>query len=307
MNILVSSAGGPAAICCIKALRMASRKYRIIGVDVDSLAAGLFLSDKSFIVPSASNEKALLEKTLDICKSEEIKIIMPTSDFDTPVHAKYRKLFEEMGIFLPFSDYPMIQLCMDKLSLYHHLNNSGIMPFTTDNIEEITPPFIIKQRTGIGLRSTFMCNSKQHLTCLLEIVKNPIFQEPLSGKEYTVDVLSDLKGTPLLAVPRERIETKAGVTSKGRIVLDEEIQRICLDVAKKFNLKGPSCMQLKRDGNGRPKLIDLNPRLGGGTIITAIAGVNFPDLTVRLCNQEKIRIPKPREITVTRYWEEIVV
>jgi carbamoyl-phosphate synthase large subunit len=66
-------------------------------------------------------------------------------------------------------------------------------------------------------------------------------------------------------------------------------------------------MQLKRDGNGRPKLIDLNPRLGGGTIITALAGVNFPDLTVRLCNQEKIRIPKPREITVTRYWEEIVV
>ena len=46
-----------------------------------------------------------------------------------------------------------------------------------------------------------------------------IIQEYLPGKEYTVDVLSDLDGNSLLAIPRERIEVKAGISSKGKITL----------------------------------------------------------------------------------------
>ncbi|NIW12662.1 MAG: hypothetical protein GWN31_01720, partial [Candidatus Thorarchaeota archaeon] len=83
-NILVPSAGGPAAICCIKALRMSSEKCKITSVDPNPLAAGFFLSDKSYVVPLAKNEKSLMEMSVKICKKETIDIIMPTSGFDTP-------------------------------------------------------------------------------------------------------------------------------------------------------------------------------------------------------------------------------
>lgn len=232
---------------------------------------------------------------------------MPTSGFDTPIHAKNRKKFEKIGICLPFSDFSVIRICQDKWRLYCTIKNKDIMPFTTDNIEEITLPFIVKPKIGKGSKNVFICETRGDLPFALNRVEDPIFQKLLVGKEYTVDVLSDLKGKPLIAVPRERIEIKAGITSKGKITLDEEIQKICLDVAKQLNIKGSSCMQLKRDKKGKPKLIDVNPRMGGATIMTTLAGVNFPELLIKLCNNEKFSVPRPKEITITRYWEELVV
>ena len=68
-----------------------------------------------------------------------------------------------------------------------------------------------------------------------------------------------------------------------------------------------TCMQFKKDERGRPKLIDLNHRMGGATIIATLAGANFPELLIRLCNSETVKIPRPKKITVTRYYQEIVV
>lgn len=306
-NILVPSAGGPAATCCIKALRMSSEKCRITSVDPNPLAAGFFLSDKSYVVPLAKNEKSLMEMSVKICKKETIDIIMPTSGFDTPIHAKNRRVFEKMGISLPFSDYHVIQTCQNKLSWYNQIQNKEIMPLTSKNVEDLTLPLIVKPKIGLGPKRVFKCRNEADLEYALSRIEDPIFQEPLPGKEYTVDVLSDLEGGPLIAVARERIEEKAGITYKGKIVFDEEIEGVCLDVAKELKIKGPSCIQLKRDEKKRPKLIDINPRMGGTTIITTLAGVNFPELVIKLCNHERFEIPKPKKITITRYYEEIVL
>jgi len=286
---------------------MSEKKCKIVSVDPNPLAAGFFLSDKSYVVPLAKNDKSLMDKTVEICEIEKIDIIMPTSGFDTPVHAKYRRVFEEMGISLPFSDYNVIEKCQNKLSWYRYVTNKEAVPFTSNNVDEITFPFIVKPKIGLGPKRVFLCRNRIDLAYALSVIEDPIFQEPLLGKEYTVDVLSDLEGAPLVAVPRERIEAKAGITYKGRIVLDEEIQGTCMDVAKELNIKGPSCIQLKRDDGGRPKVIDINPRMGGTTIITTLAGINFPELVIKLCNNERFEIPQPKEITITRYYEEIVL
>ncbi len=81
-----------------------------------------------------------------------------------------------------------------------------------------------------------------------------LIQEYLPGEEYTVDVLSDLSGAPLLAVPRARLETKDGISSKGRVFRDEEMERLCLELARHLGLKGPTCMQLKRDDERAPQV-----------------------------------------------------
>ena len=78
---------------------------------------------------------------------------------------------------------------------------------------------------------------------------------------------------------------------------------MCSDLAKYLNLKGPVCIQLKEDVDGNPKFIEVNPRLGGGTYFTTLAGVNFMDIIV---NKPSV-IPEPKEIMVVRYFNEIVV
>jgi carbamoyl-phosphate synthase large subunit len=134
-----------------------------------------------------------------------------------------------------------------------------------------------------------------------------LVQEYLSGQEFTVDVFSDLTGTALQAVVRERIETKGGISFKGRTRRDPDLEAQCLSLAEELNLIGPSCMQLKIADDNTPKFLEVNPRLGGGTIISTYAGVNLPALALELVQDETVSIPEPREITVSRYWEETIV
>ena len=64
---------------------------------------------------------------------------------------------------------------------------------------------------------------------------------------------------------------------------------------------------MKETEEGEPQLVEVNARLGGGTIFTTLAGANIPALILDLVNGKEISIPKISEITVIRYFEEIVV
>ncbi len=122
-----------------------------------------------------------------------------------------------------------------------------------------------------------------------------------------MDVLSDLAGTPLLAVPRLRLETKEGISSKGRVLRDPEIERLCLEMARHVGLKGPTCMQLRRDAEGRLKFLEINPRIAGGSMFTTLAGVNIPKLLVDMIAGMEFALPTAKDIVVLRYYEEVVL
>src|SRR3989304_7714338 len=109
-----------------------------------------------------------------------------------------------------------------------------------------------------------------------------VVQEYLPGEEYPLDLLSDLSGMPLLAVPRIRLETKDGISTKGKVLHDDEMERLCLEMARYLNLKGPTCMQLKRDRAGSLKFLEVNPRIGGGGDFSTSAGGNIPKLLLAL-------------------------
>jgi carbamoyl-phosphate synthase large subunit len=134
-----------------------------------------------------------------------------------------------------------------------------------------------------------------------------IYQEFLPGDEYTIDVMSDLEGNPIISVPRIRLQTKSGISTKGKILLDKELIEESMKIVKKLRIIGPSCIQMKKDNLGQFKLVEINPRLGGGTIFTTLAGANFPRMVVDLVEGKKIDPPKISEITVLRYFEEIVL
>ena len=80
-----------------------------------------------------------------------------------------------------------------------------------------------------------------------------------------------------------------------------------MEMAGFLGLKGPSCMQMKRDASDHSRFLEVNPRMGGGTVFTALAGVNVAALTVSLALGESVQIPPFRDITVLRYYEEVVV
>ena len=133
-----------------------------------------------------------------------------------------------------------------------------------------------------------------------------MIQEYISGTEYTVDVFCDMESNIISHVIRERVSTKAGISVVGRVCKNQTITEQVEKVVKELKLKGPSCMQFIVDQFAKPYLIECNPRLGGGTYISTLAGVNCADIYFDLFQNKKPETKEAKEITVTRYFEEIV-
>lgn len=306
-NVLIPGAGGAAGIGAIRSLRLCKFRGKIVATDSDKFSAGLYLADKGYVVPPADNP-SFLQEALKIIEEEQIEIILPTSGFDIIPYSKNKEMLERKNVIVAMSDYEVIETCLNKWDFYHKLKGNFNLPYTTDDLAKVdTFPCIAKPILGKGSKNVFTCHTKNELEEILSKHTDLLIQEYLPGKEYTVDVLSDLGGNPLVAVPRERIEVRAGISFKGRIVLDKAIQEECLSMAEYLGIKGPSCMQMKCDTKGMPKMIEINPRLGGGTTLSTYAGVNLPALIIKIANGEKIEIPKTREITMLRYYEEVII
>ena len=64
---------------------------------------------------------------------------------------------------------------------------------------------------------------------------------------------------------------------------------------------------MRRTASGEPKFLEVNPRMGGATIFSALAGVNLAQLQVDLAAGGSIEIPPFRDLTVVRYYEEIAI
>ena len=120
-------------------------------------------------------------------------------------------------------------------------------------------------------------------------------------------MLCDLESNPIAIVPRKRLQIKAGISSKGQVIKHKKIEDLCKNLCLYLGLKGPVCIQLKDDFKGNPKFIEVNPRLGGGTYFATLAGVNFLDLILKIKNKQKVIPPVFKEITVLRYYNEIVI
>lgn len=306
-NVLIPGAGGAAGIGAIKSLRLSKFQGKIVATDSDKLSAGLYLADKGYVVPLA-DAPSFLREAMKIMEEEQVEIILPTSGFDIIPYSKNKRMLGRKNIIVAMSDYEVIENCLNKLDFYHKLKSKFNLPYTTDDPARInTFPCIAKPILGKGSKNIFTCHDKKELKEVLSKHNNLLIQEYLPGKEYTVDVLSDLNGIPLVAVPRERIEVRAGISVKSRIVLDKVMQEECLRVVEFLGIKGPSCIQMKCDKEGVPKIIEVNPRLGGATIMTTYAGVNFPELTIKMATGNKVDVPKIREITMLRYYEEVIL
>jgi len=306
-TILVPGASAPAAINTIKSLKMVKYPVRIVSSDTNPISAGFYMSDANELLPEVES-KSYLTRLFEIITKHKISILMPSSGYDIYRYSKNKRKLLKLGALPVVSDENTMEICRDKLQTYRHLSKKFDLPATTLDPKDIRGfPLIAKPRYGKGSKGIIKIENSIDLKYTLSKQRELIFQEYLPGTEYTIDVLSDLDGNPLIAVPRIRVETKAGISTVGKIVMDEKISETCKSIAKYLKIKGPCCIQMKESNDGTLKLVEVNPRLGGGTIFTALAGANFPAMILDMAMGKRVRIPKISEITVVRYFEEIVV
>jgi carbamoyl-phosphate synthase large subunit len=306
-TILVPGAAAPAGINAIKSLRMGGFQGKIVATDSSYLSPGFFMCEVNEVIPEADNH-SFIDRLNEIVEKYGVNLLLPTSGFDIYPYSEFRDQLIKRGAFPVVSDMDSLVTCKDKMLTYERLKSKFDLPFTTTDPTEISSfPVMAKPRYGKGSRDIMRLDNTDDIGYVTSKMKDLIFQEFLPGTEYTIDVLSDLDKKAILAVPRIRIQTKAGISTKGRILKNRRIEEECKQIADFIGIRGPCCIQMKEDANGIIKLVEINPRMGGGTIFTALAGANFPMMLIDMVEHKQVKVPEVNEITVIRYYEEIVI
>ena len=305
-NLLIIPGGSGMAIAAIRALKE-EKTFRIITADSDKLSPGLHLADKGYKVPRF-DDKSFVSAVKNVIKKEKIDIIIPALDPILFHFANNKEEYEETGAKVIISPIETIEANRDKWQTYNLLKGKIGLPVSFVEKEKVDIPFplIIKPRDGSGSINVFKITNKEEFDFYCPRVPKPIIQEYLPGKEYTIDCLADRNGKLLLCIARERIETKAGISTKGKIVKSEKLEEMAGKIALAMRFYGPYFFQAKEDGQGIPKLTEINPRIAGTMSLSSASGANIHVLAVKIALGEQVTIPTVKTgVYISRYLHDI--
>jgi carbamoyl-phosphate synthase large subunit len=265
VRVLVTGAGGPAAISVMKSLG-ADPSVCLIAADMDPWASGLYLV------------------VLARCVAMHVDVLIPTVDAELRPLGRARADFTRAGIEILLAPDDALDATLDKLVLAQRCAGTVRVP-RTERLDQVADraswdyPVIVKPRTGSGSRDISLIDSAEALGAL-EPTDEFLVQEYLPGEEYSVDVLADAEGHVVASVPRVRERVDSGVSVAGRTMHDAELERMGAAVAAATGLTYIANVQFRRDAAGRPALLEVNPRVPGALPLTVASGVDMPRMAL---------------------------
>ena len=309
VRVLVTGAGGPAAVSVMKSLRH-DPTVELIAADMDPWAGGLYLvpADARTLIP-AGLDPGFAGTTLARCVAMGVNIVIPTVDAELRPLNEARAEYTQAGIGLLLAPGPALDVTLDKLALARRCAGKVRVPRTECFDEAIDPaswiyPVIVKPRTGSGSRDISVVPSSQALTAM-DASADFIVQEYLPGDEYSIDVLADASGHVVASVPRERTRVDSGVSVAGRTIHDADLEQFGAAVVAATGLTYIANVQARLDAAGHPALLEVNPRVPGALPLTVASGVDMPRMALDSLRGR----PLPehadfREVAMVRYLEE---
>ena len=169
---------------------------------------------------------------------------------------------------------------------------------------------LVKARRGFAARHIYRADDADELAFFLRYTTaESMVQTFCRGEEFSIDLISDLSGRCLEAVPRSMIESKGGETIKGESLDDAVLRDVAVRVAEALGIKGPACVQCFRDGDEH-FVTDVNARFGGGFPVHVASGGGYPDIVLALARGES---PAPRlgsyrsGVTMVRYLTQVIL
>lgn len=281
-NILISSAGRRVVLARLFRAGLAELGLpgEVMAADISPLSAAYCEAGTRFLVPRCTDPEfvpALLER----CIEHDIRLVVPTIDTELPILAETREQFAAVGTTVAVSGPATVRTGQDKLHTHEWLERAGL-PTVRQWTPETAPadpacyPLIAKPRFGSSSIGVHLLHGPDGLEPLRK--SDYVIEEIARGNEHTVDVYVDRGGALVCAIPRRRLETRAGEVSKGVTVA----HRGLLDLAGRVvaaldDAYGVLNFQCFVDPEtDRLAVIELNARFGGGFPLSDAAGAHVP-------------------------------
>ncbi len=320
MNVLMTSVGRRAyMVKYFKQVLTGNGEVHVC--NSDDLTVAFQYADKSVISPLIYDDN-YIPFLLNYCKENKIDILISLFDIDLLMLAKHKEDFKQIGTNVIVSDEEFISVCNDKWKTYLFLKENGFnVPKTYLSIGEVMGavdagilkyPIIVKPRFGCG--SIAMSVAEDEMSLLYYFSRNTravkntylkyesdsvddkiIFQEFLHGQEYGVDCINDLNGNFVNAIVKRKLAMRAGETDIAETVDCPQIY----ETVKKLAELSKHIANVDMDVflvDGKPYVLEMNARFGGGYPFSHVAGCNLPEAIVKWVSGDDV----PREMLSSR-------
>ena len=254
----------------------------IHAADASRLAPALRKADKPHVLPRLSSN-GYSNALQDLVRREKIDLLVPLIDLELLAVAAAADRLAELGCCALISSERVVRTCRDKMATFQALRTAGIDTPDTWLLEATVTrtrhsfPYFLKPRSGSAAMGNFVVRNLDELLLLGRRVHEPIVQEFVEGTEHTLDVYTGFDGKPRCVVPRRRLEVRGGEVSKALVVKDPALMAVGRSVAEMLGeCRGVVTIQCIATPQGRIRVIEVNPRFGGGVPLAIKAGADFP-------------------------------
>jgi hypothetical protein len=191
-------------------------------------------------------------------------------DIILPAHDEVNFILKKDHILsskIPGSSNEVVSITRFKSLTYDFLKKDKSLKKYVPDFFKIENKFL-KPDKGQGSRGTYKITDP-YLVC-----------ENLPGKEFTVDCFSDKNSNLIFVNGRHRKTIENGISEETSIVDDIAFSEIANLINKNIKFIGPWFFQLKEDANNHLKLLEVSPRIAGGSNINRLNGVNLTQLSL---------------------------
>lgn len=282
INILITSAGRRVELvnCFQNAKKSLNITGNVVAADASDTAPACFFADKKYQVCRIDDEQYIWQ-LIEICKNENITIIIPTIDTELIKLSQFKGQIEnECGAKVLISEQKVIDICRDKYKTVDFFLDNGLTApryITKKDLEakNYQFPLFIKPLNGSSSINAFKVHNQRELEFFMDYIDNYILQDYANGKEYTIDAFCDFQGNPITIVPRQRLAVRSGEILKG---VTEKNQLIINEVKKVLNVLKPigqiTLQGILNHAGNIFSFIEINPRFGGGAPMSIAAGAD---------------------------------
>jgi carbamoyl-phosphate synthase large subunit len=338
VTAMVTGVGGGVGQSIMKGLNLAMERrgdveYRIVGVDADPMASGLFRADVGYRVPMAHAD-GYIDRLVEVAVQESVDVIVPGSDTEVAVVARNRETLRNEGdCEVLVSPFDSVEIGRDKWRTYRFMSERDFLTPETvldDDAQQLVDrigfPLVVKPRTGSASRGLFIVTDNDELEYALNrSVDEVVDQEYLvptawrdkdlslsdlqrQVDEYSTETIVDTNGRIVNSLSNWRKMDK-GVPSVAKVQPHEEIRAACEAVVEHLDVLGPVNLQARVTEDG-VAFFELNIRFTGSTAVRCAAGFNGPDTMIRHLVLGESLTPSDLEfenIVEVRYKDEIYV
>jgi carbamoyl-phosphate synthase large subunit len=276
--VLVTGAGGAAGVAVIRAL---AGERPVVAADCDPTAVGLHLATAAGVVPRA-DDPGFAAQLAELAARTGATALVCTVAEEIAALRTGATLLAEAGLRTWLPPARAVATCTDKWAFARACAAGGVpVPATEPGaawaraVGSVPGPWIVKPRFGRGSRDVYPVDSVAEARSALRRVPDALVQTRLSGPEFTVDVLVDRSGRLAGAVPRWPLETRAGISTRGRTFASPALGCAVAHLLGTLGLRGPGNVQGFLVGPDRFSFTEVNPGFSGGLPLSLAAGADF--------------------------------